>query len=250
MRLGLPLSPSLGSGRATLIARCGVGAIDRWDVSSRRREPLTAMPDLVMVGDRPTTIDTSASSITVKLSRDVAASATACGVQVSKGGHRQFIGAWMTLRRGKSPACRRASEETVALKSPTALVFKRPGERTQEGSSDYYRACLRPAGRSVGIAEEWAGGGGGGGGSENVSGFVSGKRWLAWVQHYQPSNPDRDAVTTLWLADLGATGSAGAPIDVLDRSGPGGSLTDVAISADGRSITWLAGEATRSAVLP
>ena len=218
VRLRDRLDPRSFARHVELAARCGDGIVE------------TAEPSFhgafVTSAGRRGSFDATARVLRLRLSRDVAARATLCLLEVTTPGDRgRQLYSWMRLKRGRAPRCERTAAERTIFETLDVSVFARVVGEDDTYSSELLRACRRPSGRSVGLAENWAGGGGGGGGSETNDSFAAGGRWLAWVSAYRPNNSDREGSTSIVLRDLAG------PVDVTGTVFDVGSDRDVYPSA-------------------
>ncbi|ADB54153.1 hypothetical protein Cwoe_5752 [Conexibacter woesei DSM 14684] len=271
IRLAEPLSGYRG-GRVRVLLRCGEGV-----GAPNASRP---MPTFVRQAGRWIPAVPGTRVLAGTLSRDVAAAATLCALRVAGDEQNtETVTAAMRLRRGAPPACRLANGERAAFRDGRVLVAVLAGASEDE-HEEHYRACARPNGRSVALGTAWAGGGGGGGGSETLAGFARVGNWLAWRWAYQPNNPGSEGSSSVQLWNVSATGAtavraagswpvagrggavawlAGTAVHVgtadgrsavLGSASGEGPLTDLAISADGRTVTWKDGGQPRSAPMP
>lgn len=282
-RAGVALGSSRG--RSELLVRCGESVAAPSDTSAAT---------LAVQGGRRVHLTTRRTTLTVALSRDIAARANWCELR-DLTQPRTVSSAEMRVRRGTRPGCSPAGRERVVYRAGRALVTQLTVVTADETTSEYYRFCsratetLEPLGRAGSSYS----------GSARITGFSTTGRWLAWVERYYDKYfkntltimrldldgvPQPKVITDLWqlsphlgyswgpllVTDQGSvvwaltssgvappvpesatlyiSDDSGAPRE-LDRAEPAAALTDVALSPDGRTVTWRNGGVPRSAPL-
>ncbi len=226
VKLREPLAPRARTPRVRVIARCGDGAVE----TTATTDPLPQGRErFAAAGEGRALLGRRTRLVRLRLSRDVAAAATACDLTVTQpDGVVPDRTAWMRLRRGSAARCAPTAAERVVFAAAGTRVFSRSVADGAVQNAAVLRAC-RPGGRSVGLAESWA--------EENAAGsirsndgFVGAGRWLAWVSAERsratPSSPKGE----IMIRDLAVAGDPVATV----RLGAGEQLW--AISADGAAV--------------
>ncbi len=184
MRLTRPLFARSRDRRVRVIVRCGDGVYEDVDSIAEGRSFFARAP-----------------GVTLGLAAGADAAGAAGGRRRERGDLLQARGLGVRRLRADprgvdenaardAPRCERMRGERLVFGSPTALVVARTADSASVEEGEVVRACMRPNGRSFGIAENWDGGGAAGG-SADSGGHVSAGRWLAWGARGHTTSPAR-----------------------------------------------------------
>lgn len=183
-------------------------------------------------------------ALTVRLPRDVAASATYCGIEPieSYAEIEPLRWAAMTVRRGARPGCRPAAAEQVIFSDATVQVTHASASEEMT-DSDTYRVCTGSKGSLRPLAAMNSGGGGGGyslgvSAVEHAGGRLA---WLVTVGSHGAASP----AVMLQRFDLANLGRGAAYVSAPETGGMSVTGRDLRLASNGAAV-W-ADRATRPA---